>query len=149
MFIQAAIIVVGVMVIECAQAATLDISGHWSEVIGIDDLVGGAGTDFLSSIDSEQATLSVGGTDLDPWALVVRQSGSLPNGVSLAVRRVSNGNCGNITGSLDYLMVSDQEQELFAGFGDCTNIGLQLRLQGLSLRHGSGTYGTSLVYTIR
>jgi hypothetical protein len=143
-------IVSGFIVIGCTQAATLDISAQWSEVIDSKDLVGGVGTDFFPSIDSEQVALNVGDTDLNPWTVVVHHAGAnLPNGVSLAVKRTSSGSCGNLSGTLDYLVVSDQEQEIFTGLGDCTNIGLQLRLQGLSLTHGSGTYGATVIYTIQ
>lgn len=135
-----------------ASAASVSLVGDWMPTIGTSELVGGAGTDFRSSIESSayQATLSVSNTDGASWRLVVNRSGfSLPAGVTLAVRRNGSGSCGNLIGGLEYVPVSDQGQELFSGMGDCSGIGIQLRLEGVSIRQPPGFYETTVLYTVQ
>ncbi|RKT43123.1 hypothetical protein [Thiocapsa rosea] len=135
-----------------ANAASVSLMGDWLPTIGAPELVGGAGTDFRFTIESSayQATLSVAYTGGAPWRLVVNRSGfSLPAGVTLAVRRNGSGSCGNLIGGLDYLTVSDQGQELFSGTGDCSGIGIQLRLEGVSIRQPPGFYETTVLYTVQ
>jgi hypothetical protein len=135
-----------------ANAASVNLVGDWRPTIGTSELVGGAGTDFRSTIESSayQATLNVSNTDGASWSLVVSRSGfSLPTGVTLAVRRNGSGSCGNLIGGLDYVAVSDQGQALFSGTGDCSSIGIQLRLEGVSIRQSPGFYETTVLYTVQ
>ncbi len=140
------------VVILGANAASVNLVGDWVQTIGTPELVGGAGTDFRSTIESSayQATISVSNTDGESWRLVVNRSGfSLPAGVTLAVRRNGSGSCGNLIGGLDYVPVSDQGQELFSGTGDCSGIGIQLRLEGVSIRQTPDFYETTVLYTVQ
>lgn len=134
------------------QAANLTLIGHWSEQIGSSDLVGGAGSNLQSSFqsDSAQTTLSVSGTAGQPWMVRLRRDGAeFPSGVALEVQRTNSGNCSNLSGGIDPLVVSSQDQILFSGMGDCNGIALQLRLQGISVQQTPGIYGTSLVYSLQ
>lgn len=125
--------------------------GNWYETIGPSELLGGAGTDVSPTIESSAyaGSIDIGNTGGSSWTLLVNRSGaSLPDGVTLAVRRNGSGSCGTLVGGLDYQNVSDQSQSLFNGTGDCTGISIQLRLHGLSIQQGPGLYGTTVLYSL-
>lgn len=136
-----------------AQAVGVNLIGNWFEMIGTDDLVMGAGTDFRPSIETAVAgaTLDITNTQGAPWTLWVRRDAStLPAAVSIAVHRSSAGTGnGNISGGADYLVVRDYEQILFQGVGDRSGISLQLRLAGISISQGTGVHGGTLIYRIQ
>ena len=135
-----------------AQATGVTLIGNWFEMIGMDDLVLGAGSDFRPTFETSAngATLAIANTQGAPWTLwVKRDVSTLPEAVSVAVRRPSDGaGTGSISGGADYLVVRDYEQPLFQGIGDRSNIGLQLRLAGISIRQGVGQHGCTLIYRI-
>lgn len=134
------------------EAADIGVAGGWSNSIGSQDLIAGAGTDFRSPILSDPGlgTIEIANTGGQTWSVRVRRDGSaLPAGVALAVRRTTNGSGGgSINGGTDYLVVGDQEQTFFTGAGDLGGIGLQLRLAGVSISQGPGFHESSLVYRI-
>jgi len=136
-----------------AQAAGMTLIGNWFEMIGTDDLVMGAGTDFRSTIETGAAgaTLGITNTQGAPWTLWVRRDAStLPAAVSIAVHRTSDGTGnGSISGGTDYLMVQDYEQLLFQGSGDRSGINLQLRVAGISISQGPGAQGCNLIYRLQ
>jgi hypothetical protein len=135
-----------------AQAATLGITGDWFQTIGSGDLIGGAGTDLRSPIESSasQGLVNIGDTNGEPWTLVVQDSGeTLPSGVTLAVRRTGSGSCGGLAGGLQYQTLDGSVLAFFSGTGDCSGIGLQLQIQGLSISQGPGVHGTSLLYWLQ
>jgi hypothetical protein len=134
------------------QAASLSVMGDWFATIGESDVVSGAGSDIRSAIESSeyQAEVSIADTGGAVWALVVSRSGAnLPTGVTLAVRRTGNGSCGSLTGGTEYRDLTDQDQLFFSGLGDCSGIGIQLRLQGVSVQQAPGLYGTTVHYTVQ
>jgi len=135
-----------------AQAADLNLVGGWFETLGAADLVAGAGSDLRSPITSgsSQATLDIANTDGAPWTIGVRRSSSsLPGGVALAVRRTTSGSGdGHVSGGEGYVTVGTSEQVLCSGEGDLDGIGLQLRLSGVSVEQGAGTFGATLTYRI-
>lgn len=135
-----------------ASAADVSVLGSWSETLGAAALVAGAGSDIGSPIESgsHQATLDISNTAGAPWTIGVERSGSgLPPGVTLAVRRTSDGSGeGSIAGGQVYLTVGSGEQSLFYGSGDRSGVGLQLRLEGVSVENGPGAYDTTLTYRI-
>ena len=134
------------------EAADIGAVGSWSNTIGSHDLIAGAGTDFRSPIESDPGlgTIEIANTGGHTWSVRVRREGSaLPAGVALAVRRTSNGSGGgNINGGTEFLVVGDQEQTFFTGAGDLAGIGLQLRLDGVSISQGPGFNDSTLVYRI-
>lgn len=136
-----------------AQAAGVTFIGNWFEMIGTDDLVMGAGTDFRPAIETGAAgaTLGINNTQGAPWTLWVRcDASTLPAAVSIAVHRTSDGSGdGSISGGTDYLVVRDYEQILFQGVGDRSGISLQLRLAGISISQGTGVHGGTLIYRIQ
>lgn len=132
------------------QAANLSVMGDWFATIGESDVASGAGSDIRSGIESSayQAEVSIADTGGAFWTLVVSRSGAnLPTGVTLAVRRT--GSCASLTGGTDYRDLTDQDQTFFSGSGDCSGIGIQLRLQGVSIRQVPGLYGTTVLYTVQ
>jgi hypothetical protein len=135
-----------------AQAASVSVLGNWFESLGATDLVGGAGTDLRSPIESgaSQVGITVSNTDGAPWALTVqRAGGDLPAGVTLAVRRTGSGNCSSLIGGMAYQNLGDQGQAFFSGLGDCAGVGIQLRLDGVSILQPPGLYGATVLYTVQ
>jgi hypothetical protein len=134
-----------------AQAANLSVVGDWFESIGPGHLTGGAGTDINPLIESRShAGVGIASTEGEPWTLVVQRSAAnLPAGVSLAVRRTDSGSCGGLVGGTAFQDLGDQVQALFSGQGDCSGIGIQLRLQGVSVRQAPGAFGTTLLYSLQ
>jgi hypothetical protein len=135
-----------------AQAADLTVTGSWSETLGPPDLVDGAGTDIRSPITSGsyQATLDIANTGGAAWTIGVRRASSnLPTGVAIAVRRTTTGTGdGGISGGESFLTVGGTEQTLCSGTGDRSGVGLQLRLNSISVAHGTGSFGATLTYRI-
>lgn len=135
-----------------AQAANLMLVGNWTHNIGSSDLIAGAGTPLRSVIENDDApvTVEINSTEGLSWTLRVRRSGAaLPEGVTLSVRRVSSGyGSGTIAGGEAYLAVTDQGTVFFSGHGDRQGVAVQMRLDGLSISQGPGTFGTILTYEI-
>lgn len=134
-----------------SQGANLTVSGNWTNDLDVHDLEGRAGTDFRMPIESDPSVVSVSVDGQSSWSVSVRISNiSLPNGATLSVRRVNGGTCGyNVNGGAEYLLVGNQDQALFSGVGSCSNIGLQLMIDGLSILHGPGMLNAELVYTVQ
>lgn len=142
----------GLLATAGVQALGLTLSGNWILNLGASDVANGAGSDLPSVIESPPANtlLGIAGSEGRSWTLAVRRHGAeLPAGVTLAIRRTGSGNCVSLTGGLDYLTLAAYDQVLMAGVGDCSGIGLQLRLQGLSVRQPPAAYTTSLIYTLQ
>ena len=100
-----------------AHGAGMTLIGNWFEIVGIDDLVMGIGTDFRPTIETGAAgaTVDITNTNGAPWTLWVRRDAStLPAAVNIAVHRTSNGaGNGSISGGTDYL-VPDRKPIKFA-----------------------------------
>ncbi|MBK1701749.1 hypothetical protein [Thiococcus pfennigii] len=137
---------------QAVQAADVSVFGNWSETVGPGDLVSGPGSDIRSPITSSsyQATLAVANTEGAAWTIRVRRSSSsLPTGVAIAVRRTTSGSGdGGISGGESYLTVNSTEQTLCSGTGDRGAVGLQLRLTGVSVDQGTGSFGATLTYRV-
>lgn len=142
----------GLLLISCAQAANITMTGDWARALWSGDLVDDAGTDFRSLIESDsyQGILGITETDGSPWTLRIQVSArNFPQGVSLQVRRTNSGNGGNILGGMSYLTVSEQDQILFSGQGDCTGVALQFSLTGVSIQQPPGGYNATLIYSVQ
>jgi hypothetical protein len=135
------------------SAADINLSGDWTANVNAGDLIAGAGTDFRSPIESDsyQTTIDITNTGGAPWMLSVqRMISTLPAGVTLAVRRTTGGSGGGaISGGEGYLTLSSSEQQLFYGSGDRTGIGLQFRVDGVSIQQGVGSFGANLTYRVQ
>jgi hypothetical protein len=126
--------------------------GGWSETIDAADLFAGAGTDIRSPIESgsSEFRVDVSNTGGASWTVRLRRSDlSWPSGVALAARRTTDGSGpGSISGGASYQSVTALEQALFSGSGDRSGIGIQLKLEGLSVQHAPALYETTLTYSI-
>lgn len=135
-----------------AQGGDLSVLGGWSPLIDAGALAAGAGSDFRTSIESptSETRISILNTSGSPWTLWVRQAtSSLPSGVTLSLRRTTSGSgAGDLTGGQSYLSLDQGEQALFSGTGDRTGIGLQWRLDGVSIRQGPGVHGGAIQYRV-
>ncbi|MFC6674154.1 hypothetical protein [Marinobacterium aestuariivivens] len=135
-----------------AQAADVSVVGNWSELIDSNDLTAGAGSDLRSPIESGSAlaTVDISATGGSSWAVKVSKSDiNWPTGVSIAVRRTSDGTgAGTISGGTGYLIVTGTEQTLFSGSGDRSGIQLQLKTENLSIGDAPDTYGATLTYRV-
>lgn len=131
------------------QASNLSVMGNWFQQLGSSDLIGGAGTD-LRSLSEGSASITITDTDGLPWTLMVHHSGgTLPAGVTVALRRTTGGGCGGLVSGLEYQDVGEKSQAFFSGAGDCSDIAIQVRLQGVSIRQAPGVYETTLFYTLQ
>ena len=137
-----------------AGAADIGLSGGgWSQTIDAGDLFAGAGSDLRSPIESgsSEFRVDVSNSGGASWTLSLRRSDlSWPSGVALAARRTSDGSgAGSISGGTGYQSVTALDQALFSGSGDRSGIGIQLKLEGLSVQHAPAFYETRLTYSIQ
>jgi len=148
---------IGLLLVLCwalpsAWAADISVVGNWTELIDRDDLVAGAGSDLRSPIESAgaQATLDISATTGGNWTVKVAKSDlNWPAGVSVAVRRTSDGSgSGGISGGTTYLALSGTEQVLFSGSGDRSGIQVQLKTEGLSVGAAPDNYSTTITYRV-
>jgi hypothetical protein len=133
-------------------AADISIVGNWSETVNSSDLIAGAGSDLRSPIKSSTsvAVINISNTNGSSWTVNVKKADLLwPAGTSLAVKRSSDGNgSGSISGGTTYLGLTGNEQIIFSGAGDRSDIGIQLKLSGLSVDNPPDNYSTSITYRI-
>ena len=122
-------------------AISISASGGWSETINADDLVSGAGSDLKSSYESATdatlLTISECQNSDDTWKVNVRySSSSWP--FTLSVKK-SGGN---------YQTITTTQADFFSGSGNTSNIALQYKLEGMSIKIAPGTYSTTITYTV-
>lgn len=128
--------------------------GNWSRTVDANDLLAGAGTNLISTYESnsDQGLLTISGTtgDADNWRVDVRKSDiSWNNNLTLSVKRTGSGSgTGSISGGGAYQAVGDTDSALFSGSGDRINIPMQLQLSGISVSIPPGTYSASIIYTV-
>jgi len=122
-------------------AISISASGGWSETIDENDLVAGAGSDLKSTYESatNATLLTISGCQNsdDTWQVKVSYSSSnWP--FSLSVKK-SGGN---------YQTITTTQTDFFSGKGDTSNIALQYKLEGMSIKIAPGTYSTTITYTV-
>jgi hypothetical protein len=133
-------------------AADISIVGNWSEVVNSSNLTAGAGSVLRSPIESSTsvAVINISNTGGSSWAVKVKKTDLLwPTGTSLAVKRTADGSgFGSIFGGTTYLGLTGNEQIIFSGAGDRSDIRIQLKLSGLSVDNPPDNYSTSITYRI-
>ncbi|MCF7984025.1 MAG: hypothetical protein K9L70_06445 [Thiohalocapsa sp.] len=143
----------GLMPVLCASASGITVSGTWSETIGSDDLFAGTGTDIRSPIVSgaAQAVLDIADTGGRSWTVYLRRAEIAWHAdVTLSVRRSGDGSgSGSIVGGTDYRPVTASDQVFFTGSGDRAGIGIELRLEGVSVAQDPNLYETAVTYSVR
>jgi hypothetical protein len=129
--------------------------GGWWRMVTSADLVGGAGTDLVSTYEgsANESVLSISGCSepTDPWRVDVRKTDTNWHGdLALSVRRVSGGDGLGAapSGGDTYVPVGSENAEFFWGWGDRRDICVQYRLSGMSVRIPPGIYSTTVTYTV-
>ncbi len=137
-----------------ALAMGLTVTGSWSTDIDVQDLLGGAGTELVSQKTSATHAVEIdlhGALDpSDPWRVDVRRSDThwSPD-LRVWVRRVDDGTgTGTISGGTAWEEVTAGDVPFFAGSGNRTAVGLQVRITDLSLQVPPDHLATTLVYTV-
>jgi hypothetical protein len=128
--------------------------GKWTIKLDDTNLTGGAGSDFITPLESVTDKVSVDITktqgDTAPWRLDISKTDTIwPSSVEIYARRTADGTgSGTISGGTTYQQITDIDQTLCTGTGDRTNITIQLKLENVSVVMGLDDYTTSIVYTV-
>lgn len=137
-----------------AEATVISASGGWSETIDEFDLVSGAGSDLKPTYESaaNATILSISGCadNNDTWRVDVKRVDNAWHGdFTLYVRRTSEGaGGGSISGGDSYIEVKTVDGEFFYGAGDRSDINVQYKLSGMSVRVPPGIYSSTIIYTV-
>jgi hypothetical protein len=135
-------------------ALDIKVKGSWSETIDASDLQAGPGSDLFDTYESVLDEVLITNIDQGPgsvnWRVDVSKLDiNWHSNFQLYVRRSSDGNgSGTISGGTSYQEVTDTDQSFFNGSGNRINIGIQLRLSGVSVQVPPDTYTTAVYYTI-
>ena len=133
-------------------AVSIRVSGSWFETIDETDLVGGAGSQLKSTIESaaDQVSITLLGAGNSSWRIDVRKVDTDWHGdLGLYVRRTSDGSGqGQIAGGTSYQQVTDTYQEFFHGDHNRRDANVQLMLDGVSAELPCGNYLTTVYYTV-
>jgi hypothetical protein len=137
-----------------AGALAIDVAGGWSLSLGLPDLAGPAGSDFLPEYTSaaNAMVVDVSGAllDTEPWTVTIHRADmAWDSSLSLSAKRTSDGvGAGSITGGLAFQTVTLVAQTLSQGTGNRSSIQLQLKLAGVSVTMGSRILDTQVVLTL-
>lgn len=133
------------------DAISITIQGNWSKTVQATDLTGEAGSDLVSTYESDpnQSVVSIQSTT-GSWRVDVKKSDSVwDSGLGLDVRRTSDGTgVGSITGGTSYLEITGVDTTFFDGLDDRLDIDLQLRITGVSTSLGAQSFATTITYTV-
>lgn len=155
--VRARSVVLGVLLAGFSAAtAAADIGlsgGTWFRTIGVAQLEAGAGSDFVSPVDSDVmiATLTITNTYGAPWCVRVARTGNesdWPAGVMVAVRRRGGVEESGLVDGTSYRPLTSDLQTLFSGSGDYPSIQILLRLDGASVHTAPGPYTLAIRYDI-
>jgi len=135
------------------EAIDLSASGGLMRIVNASNLVAGAGSNLLPTLDDAAATnLSIINTSgsIDHWRIDVRRSDATwHNALRLYVRRISDGSgSGTVTGGLSPVEISGMDVQFFSGEGDRTGLFLSYQLTGMSVAVSPNTYSTTVIFTI-
>ena len=135
-------------------AITITVTGNWARTIDASNLLGGAGSDLVSTYESASnvGIVNISST-VGNWTLVVSKP-DLPTwhgNLHLYVKKTSDGSgSGTIipSGETAYQEITDTDLPFFSGSVDSSNINLRLKLEGVSIQVPPGTYTTKIYYTV-
>lgn len=135
------------------EAIDLSASGGLMRIVNASNLVAGAGSNLLPTLDDAAATnLSIINTSgsIDHWRIDVRRSDATwHNALSLYVRRISDGSgSGTVTGGLSPVEISGTDVQFFSGEGDRNGLFLSYQLTGMSVAVSPNTYSTTVIFTV-
>ena len=138
-----------------ARAIDISVTGSWnSVVINQANLSAGAGSDLFPYVESSsnQGLMSISNTGGlgDNWRVDVRRSDSVwDTAVAISVLRSGDGSGpGSLFGGTGYVTIGTTDSTFFSGAGDCADIPLQFKLNGLSIDVAPNTYSTTLTFTV-
>jgi len=134
-------------------AVDLALTGDWSKTIDADDLSFGAGSDLNPAYESPSDQVLIDITNTmgggDSWRIDVHKSDVSWNAnIAVYTKRTSNGSGGSVSGGTSYVQITDSDQIFFSGTDDVTDIGLQYKIDGVSIDINPDTYSTTIVYTV-
>ena len=135
------------------------MTGDWSltvETLPLPDPGGGLPPDAVwqSPLPVARVTVQRAGGRAPGWKVLVRRDDvRWPPGASLQACLTDVGRGGSVRSSYfcsegSYLTVGPQDALLFWGSGNPTDIGVALRLLGISVDASPGIYSARVVYTI-
>jgi hypothetical protein len=133
--------------------AEVTVTGSWSLNISVADLLGGPGSPLNNTYESliDEIIIDIEGKKVNGWILYVRRSDITWNSnFRLNIRRTSDGSAGGgtVTGGTTYQEITTSDTEFFRGDKKLRGIENQLQLQLLSGVVNSGTYQTTVIYTV-
>jgi len=144
---------IGLVAAPLAWAATITVTGSWSETIDVSDLQGGAGSDLANTYTSASNAVSidVGVSGRQTWRVdVYKIDSTWHTNLHLYVRRTSDGtghSASWVSGGTSYQEVTGTAQSFFNGERSRSGITVQLQLTGVSVSVPAHTYSTTVYYT--
>lgn len=128
--------------------------GGWTIDLDAANLLGGAGTDFVGTIESDwdkvDVDISKTADPTAPWRVdISKVDTNWPSSLRLYAKRTADGTGdGTINEGTTYQQIIDSDQSFFSGTGDRTGIKVQLKIEGVSVVIGEDTYDTTIYYTV-
>lgn len=134
------------------HAINISVIGSWSRAVGELDLVAGGGSDLTFSYESavDQGLVDITGAGQATWRVDVKRSDTTwHNDLSLEVQRTSDGSGpGSISGGTTYIEVTTIDMEFYSGDRSRQNVDVQLKISGVSVSLGIGSFSTTVTYTV-
>lgn len=151
-----AFVTVAFLILSGLSACAVDVYavGGWTFTIDSSCLVGGAGSNLIDSFESklDATVINITGTggSGDAWQVQVRKSSvSQLQGVVLYAKRTGDGSgSGTVHGGSSYVAVETSDTDFFEGSGDRTDITVQYKVSGISIKIPPGTYSTVVTFTV-
>lgn len=132
-------------------AVTITVTGSWSQTVGASNLASGAGSNLSNPVASPTDQLSIavgsgsGSGSGNSHVTVQRVDTGWNSNLNIYVQMTSNN--GTVSGGTAYLLVTTSPQTFITEKGNPT-VGVQVKLDGLSLQVPPGTYTTGLLFTV-
>ena len=147
------ILLVAIQIGQPVYAIDVDINGAWSVTIDSSDLVAGAGSILKKIYESpaDQVLVDILNTmgGGDTWRIDVKKSDiSWNSDILVYARRTSSGSGGTVTGGETYQEITNSDQSLFIGVADVSDIGMQYKIDGVSIDINPNNYSTTIIYTV-
>ena len=155
--VYGAAILFAVLTVTAALAApppniSIRVSGKWTLKIDAANLAGGAGSDLLDAYETAVDAISISITKVGGnWRLDIKRVDTLwPAAVGVYALRTSGGSgSGTITGGdSSYQPVTTTDAYFFQGSLDRSGIGVQLKVDGVSVAIPADDYATTIYYTV-
>ncbi len=133
-------------------AVRIRVTGGWTEIIDFNDLQGGPGSDLISSYESlvDAVDIDISGAGNQLWQVHIRRvDTNWPPAFTLEARRTSTD--PDVYGGTAYQQVTTSDRLFFytnVRPNNARNVKIQYRLSGVSVQIPSGTYATTVYYTV-